>query len=239
MPMDSHSNRVVLCSHERRLWMSNFYWVFNESWRRDLFSIINWKTQKNEIADPNGRVVSPSYRQPLIQAGRKLMTQKLRDPTSMKPLKDIPSLFSWQGLRLLTTILQVPQVYLVNCNLRKSRMTNNLHTILKWIGRTYRLCRWFKRRKIINIKWRRAWKFVLTPLGSTNQLERKLYDDTMQRSVDYGQTAYVTSSTYYQHSNTRLNFEGENEKNSRSQISPVPERRASLVCKNQIRRQRR
>ena len=138
MPMDS---RAVVCLHERRFWISNFYWVFNESWRRYLSSLINWKTQKNEIADPNGRVVSPSYQQPLIQASRKLMTQKLRDPTSMKPLKDIRSLFLWQRLRLLTTILQVPQVYLVNCNLRKSRMTNNLHAMLKWIGRTYRLGR--------------------------------------------------------------------------------------------------
>ena len=145
MPMDSHCNQAVVCSHERRFWMSNFYWVFNESWRRYLGNLINWKTQKNEIADPNGRVVSPSYRQTLIQAGRKLETQTLRDPRSMKPLKDIRSLFLWQRLLLFLTILHVPEVYLLNYNLRQSRMTNKLQTILKWFSRTYRICRWLEK----------------------------------------------------------------------------------------------
>ena len=68
---------------------------------------------------------------------------------------------------------------------------------------------------------------LLTILSSTNKLERKLHDDSMRRSLDYGWTAYITSSTDYQHSNRRLNFEGENKKNSRLQISPVPTLRAS------------
>ena len=54
-----------------------------------------------------------------------------------------------------------------------------------------------------------------------------MLDDTKQHSLDYGETDRVTSSAEHQHPNRRLNFEGENKRNSKSQILTVPERRGS------------
>ena len=53
-----------------------------------------------------------------------------------------------------------------------------------------------------------------------------MHDDIKQYYLDYGQTDNITSSTDYQHPNKHLNFEEEN-KNSKSQISTVPELRNS------------
>ena len=68
---------------------------------------------------------------------------------------------------------------------------------------------------------------LLTPVSCTNKLEGKMHDDAKQHSLDYDQTDRITSSTDYRQPNRRLNFEEENKKNPKFQVSTVPELRGS------------
>ena len=119
----------------------------------------------------------------------------------MIPLTDTPSLFSWQSIPLLPTIMQASQCFTILKNCEWQSSINS-----KVIGSNLQINSVSRKSEKLSISGEgehvdscRVPAHLLTPLSSTNKFEGKMHADTMQHSLDYGQTDHIASSTDYQH----------------------------------------